>query len=148
MRFADWLLLWTLALAWYGVGCVWLVQLVAWPLFGFVGRNEFAAYHQRWWDGIKIPILVPGTLAFAGGIGLLFARPAAVPVALIGAGVAMEIVVYLLTAFWYGPQQARLHDTSSPVFARLKTAHWVRTALLSGYGLVLLAAVVLRIGAA
>ena len=146
MRFADWLLLWTLALAWYGVGCVWLVQLVAWPLFGFVGRNEFAAY-QRSWDDIKIPILVPGTLAFRRH-RLPVRPPRRRPVALIGAGIAMEIVVYLLTAFWYGPQQARLHDTSSPVFARLKTAHWVRTALLSGYGLVLLAAVVLRIGAA
>lgn len=133
--------------AWFGVGIVWLVQLVAWPLFGYVGAAEFEAYHQRWWNGIKTVILVPGILAFAGGIAMLFARPNVVPLWLIATGVACEVVTYALTAFWYGPQQARMHDTRSPIFKQLNKSNWARTLLLSAYGVVLLEAVALRAGA-
>ncbi len=145
--FRDWLLLWTFALAWFGVGIVWLVQLVAWPLFGYVGAAEFEAYHQRWWNGIKTVILVPGILAFAGGIAMLFARPNVVPLWLIAIGVTCEVATYALTAFWYGPQQARMHDTRSPIFEQLNKSNWARTLLLSAYGVALLEAVALRAGA-
>jgi hypothetical protein len=142
----DWLLLGTFALAWYHVGIIWLVQLVAWPLFGFVGHDEFDAYHQRWWNGIKYVILVPGGLGFLGIIALLFARPPSVPPALIACGVALQTIMYALTALWYGPQQARMHDTRSPIFRTLNRTNWVRTGLVSGYGIVLLVAVAYRIG--
>ena len=68
-----------LALAWYAVGIVWLVQVVAWPLFGYVGRAEFDTYHQAWWRGIRYVVLVPSGLAFLGGILLLAFPPAGVP---------------------------------------------------------------------
>ncbi len=61
-------------------------------LFGYVGAAEFEAYHQRWWNGIKTVILVPGILAFAGGIAMLFARPNVVLLWLIATGVACEVV--------------------------------------------------------
>ncbi len=47
MDFRDWLLLWTFALAWFGVGIVWLVQLVAWPV------------RIRWGSGVRS---LPSTL--------------------------------------------------------------------------------------
>jgi hypothetical protein len=112
---------------------------------GYVGAAEFEAYHQRWWNGIKTVILIPGILAFAGGIAMLFMRPDGVPAWLIATGVACEVVTYALTACWYGPQQARMHDTRSPIFARLNRSNWVRTGLLSAYGIVLLEAVALRV---
>jgi hypothetical protein len=79
MSSADWVLIWTTALAWYHVGFVWLVQVVAWPLFGYVGRDEFEAYHQAWWRGIRYILFVPSGLAFVGGLYLLLAPPPGVP---------------------------------------------------------------------
>jgi hypothetical protein len=79
MGFSDWLLIGTLARAWYQVGCVWLVQVVAWPLFAYVGPKEFEAYHQAWWRGIRYILFVPSGAAFAGTILLLQWTPAGVP---------------------------------------------------------------------
>ncbi len=52
--------------------------------------------------------------------------------------------MYILTAVWWGPQQARLKRTDTPRFTLLIQTHWVRTALVTCYGVFMLAAVVLR----
>lgn len=147
MNFSGWLLIWTLAFAWYGVGIVWLVQIVAWPLFSYVGRNEFDSYHLAWWRGIRYVILAPAGLAFLGGILLLRFTPSGIPIWIIWAGVGMEIAMWGLTALWFGPRQAKLTNTETGGFRLLIKTHWLRTALISGYGLVLLAALVAHIGA-
>jgi hypothetical protein len=141
----DWLLVWTVALAWYHVGFVWLVQVVAWPLFAYVGAGEFDAYHQAWWRGIRYILFVPSGFAFVGGLLLLFFPPPYVPEWLLALGFGMYVLTYVLTAAWWGPQQAKLVDTWSPRFRLIIRTHWVRTGLISGYGLCLLAALVLRI---
>ena len=147
MHFSDWLLVGTLALVWYHVGIVWLVQVVAWPLFGYVGHSEFEAYHQAWWHGIRYVIFVPGAFALTGGILLLRYRPAGTPDWLLGAGLGLYVLMCVLTAVWWGPQQAKMKTTASPTFGLLNRTHWIRTALVSGYGLALLAALVLRMRA-
>lgn len=145
MHFSDWLLVGTLVLVWYHVGIVWLVQVVAWPLFGYVGNNEFEAYHQAWWRGIRYVIFVPGAFALLGGILLLHFRPSGTPGSLLGAGLGLYVLMYLLTAAWWGPQQAKMKTTDSPRFALLNRTHWIRTALVSGYGVLLIVALVMRI---
>lgn len=147
MNAADWILIVTAALAWYHVGFVWLVQVVAWPLFAFVGPGEFEAYHQAWWRGIRYILFVPSALVFVGGSLLFFMRPAGVPEWLLAVGFGMYVLTYVLTAVWFGPQQARLNDPKSSRLATINRSHWARTALVSGYGLSLLAALALRLGA-
>jgi hypothetical protein len=142
----DWLLVWTTALAWYHVGFVWLVQVVAWPLFAYVGASEFDAYHKAWWRGIRYILFVPSGLALVGGLLLLFFAPAGVPEWLRALGLGLYVLTYVVTAIWFGPQQAQLTDTRSPRFALIIKTHWVRTALVSGSALCYLAAVALRIG--
>ena len=146
MTFTDWVLIWTTVFAWYHVGFVWLVQVVAWPLFGYVGRTEFEAYHQAWWRGIRYILFIPSGLTFAGGLYLLFARPAGVPQWLIALAFGMYVLMYALTAVWWGPEQAKLTDPLSPRLALIIRTHWARTALVTGYALCFLFAVVLRIG--
>jgi hypothetical protein len=148
MHVADWILIVTAALAWYHVGFVWLVQVVAWPLFAYVGPREFEAYHQAWWRGIRYILFVPSALVFVGGSLLFFMRPAGVPEWLLAAGFGTYVLTYLLTALWFGPEQARLIDPTSSRLTAINNSHWVRTALVSGYGLSLLAALALRLGAA
>jgi hypothetical protein len=43
------LLLTVFALSLYGIGQVWLVQLSSYPLWRYVGEEQFPAYHQAWW---------------------------------------------------------------------------------------------------
>ncbi|MBV8730754.1 MAG: hypothetical protein JO336_13200 [Acidobacteriia bacterium] len=145
MGFTDWLLIGTLALAWYHVGFVWLVQVVAWPLFAYVGIKEFEAYHKAWWRGIRYILFIPSGAAFAGTILLLHWTPAGVPRWIVWTALALYILTYALTAAWWGPQQAKLIRTDTPQFRLIVETHWVRTALVSGYGAFLLAAAVLRV---
>ncbi len=144
MTFVDWLLLCTMALAWYHVGFVWLVQVVAWPLFAYVGPAEFNAYHWAWWRGIRYILFIPSGLSFVGSVLLLFFHPPQVPLWILAAGLALYVLMYALTAVWFGPQQAKLSDTKSPQFALIIKTHWARTALVSAYGLSLFAALALR----
>jgi len=55
--------------------------------------------------------------------------------------------MYLPTAVWWGPQQAKLKDPRSARFGLIIRTHWIRTALVSAYGLALLAALVLHMQA-
>lgn len=145
MSFRDWLLLCTTVLAWYHVGFVWLVQVVAWPLFAYVGPNEFNKYHWAWWRGIRYILFIPSGLTFIGAILLLFFRPANVPLWLLAAALFMYVLMYALTTVWFGPQQAKLTDPKSPRFSLIINTHWIRTALVSGFGLCLFAATALRL---
>lgn len=145
MHFSDWLLVITFVLVWYHVGIVWLVQVVAWPLFGYVGHNEFEAYHLAWWRGIRYVIFVPGVFALLGGILLLRFRPAGIPTWLLATGLGLYVLMYVLTVVWWGPQQARMKTTAEPRFALLNRTHWIRTALVSGYGILLMVALVMRL---
>lgn len=144
MQVSDWLLILTLVFAWYHVGFVWLVQVVAWPLFAYVGQNEFNAYHQAWWRGIRYILFVPTGLILAGAILLLHWAPAGVPHSILWTALAIYILIYVLTAVWWGPQQAKLTRTDTPQFALVINTHWVRTALVTGYAVLMLVALISR----
>ena len=145
MHFSDWLLISTVAFAWYHVGFVWLVQVVCWPLFGSVGQNEFDAYHRAWWRGIRYILFVPSGLTFVGAILLMRWTPGGVPRWILWTALAQYILTYVLTAIWWGPQQAELTRTDTPRFKLIVKTHWVRTALVTGYGVFMLAALAMRI---
>jgi len=147
MHFPDWVLICTLALAWYHVGIIWLVQVIAWPLFAHVGRNEFEGYHLAWWRGIRYVIFVPSALILAGIILLLRFPPAGVPMATLWTSLGLYVLIYVLTAAWWGPQQAKLKDPTSTRLKLILRTHWVRTALVSGLGLSLLLALIARVRA-
>jgi hypothetical protein len=48
VAWAHRLLLVNLALSFYGMGTVWLVQLSSYPLWRHVGLKEFHDYHIAW----------------------------------------------------------------------------------------------------
>src|SRR6266545_3656257 len=95
-----WLLLATLALAWYNVGIIWLVQ-VSYRLWAFVGRQEFAAYHAVFWSGwlgVK-PVVFPAAfLTTVASIALLWLHPSSAPRGALRAGVALQVAMWLLSA--------------------------------------------------
>jgi hypothetical protein len=105
---AKWLLLITFALSAYGSGQVWLVQLSSYPLWAFVGRAEFSAYHGAWWRTIWSVVLAPAGLAALGSFLMPLWPLPGISTWAIWAGVGLQVCFIIGTAAWWGPLMARL----------------------------------------
>lgn len=143
MNAPRWVPLVTGAASWYNVGTIWMVQ-VSWRLFARVGRAEFPAYHRAWWFGWRgiQPVVFPAAIvAVLGAVAQLRWRPPRVPARIVWLGIALQALVYLLTAAWWGRWQGQLTDiwtedqTLNPLYRRLLTTHWLRVALLTAAAL-------------
>lgn len=131
-----------LAATLFMVGVIWFVQVVHYPLFAGVGADGWVAYaasHARrtgW-------VVGPPMLVEAGtALGLLVARPAAVPAAWVWLGVGLLAIVWLSTILVQVPRHRLLGQGFDAGAARaLVATNWVRTAGWSGRGVLALAMV-------
>jgi hypothetical protein len=135
----QWLLIVTVFLSVYGVGQIWLVQLSSYKLWAFVGAREFHDYHWAWWRSIWLVVMAPTSFVFLGSVLMLWMRPAGVPSRAIWLGVALETLLLVGTAFFWGPLMARLANPQTgliqSLYDRLMLTHWIRVALVTAYGL-------------
>jgi hypothetical protein len=138
----QWVLFVTLLAAWFGAGQVWMTQ-VSWKLWAFVGSPEFPAYHRAWWSGIQ-PVVFPlAGITLIGSIALLWIRPAAVPAWMVWAGLALQAALWLPTAIWWGPGNARLNAVHladgalDPLYLRLLVSNWARVAVVNASAVLL-----------
>ncbi len=136
---SRWLLLINLALTFCGVGQVWLVQLSSYTLWADVGPAEFPAYHIAWWHSIWGVLFIPAGLVVLCTVAMFWLRPPGVPTWAVWLGIALQFLIYGLTAVWWAPLMARLEGTSGPVYGPmyhlLMVTHWGRVALITAYGL-------------
>jgi hypothetical protein len=132
------LLLGTSTLGLYAVGNVWLVQLVCYRLWAYVGRDEAYAYHIAWWHSIWVVLFVPSGLLFLGAVSLPWHHQGDPDGRLAWLGLVLQIVTAIGTAFWWAPLMARLVSESGIMSARdyslLMSTHWIRLALVTAYG--------------
>jgi hypothetical protein len=136
-----WLLLATFALAAFGAGQVWLVQLSSYRLWRFVGAAEFRAYHLAWWRSIWGVVLAPAGLVFLGAVAMIWIRPREVGSAEAWLGLALQLALALGTAVWWGPLMARLEAEGGGLdlarYRLLMRTHWLRVAIITAYALLL-----------
>ena len=129
----------TVFLAVAGVGQVWLVQLSSYHLWAFVGPRDIAAYHEEWWRSIWFVVIAPAGLVFLASALMLRMRPEGVPTTSIRLGFALEALLLLGTAAYWGPLMARLASPETglilPLYHELMLTHWIRVALVTAYGL-------------
>ena len=129
----------TSALGMYAVGNIWFVQLLSYALWPYVGKQEAYAYHIAWWHSIWGVLFVPAGVVLVGSIAMLRLRPEGVSRKTGQVGFGLQLLVYLLTAAWFGPLMARLASPdaglSLPLYHLLMTTHWVRFALFTAYGI-------------
>lgn len=130
----------TCALGLYAVGNIWLVQLVSYRLWPYVGKGEAYAYHIAWWHSIWGVLFVPAGLVLLGSIAMLWIRPEGISRRTGRVGFALQLAVYIVTGAWFAPLMARLATPdgglSVPLYNLLMTTHWVRVALFTAYGAV------------
>ena len=138
----QWLLLANCALSVYGVGQVWLVQLSSYPLWAYVGRHEFRAYHAAWWHGIWGVILAPAALVTIGAVLMLWWRAPNVPVWMTWLGFALQMVLVLGTALWWAPLMAHIEAPKGGLvlerYRLLMSTHWLRVFVVTAYALLVL----------
>lgn len=121
------------------VGLIWMVQLVAYPLFARAGAGSFTAYHaaHSGWITLVVGPLMLGELVSA--VLLVGARPAELPAVVPWIGLGLVALAWAATAFLSVPQHAVLaRGFDADAHASLVTTNWVRTVAWSARGLMLL----------
>jgi hypothetical protein len=135
----QWVLLVTSALGLYAVGNVWLVQLVCYRLWPYVGQAEAFNYHIAWWHSIWGVLFGPSAIVVLGAVALLWMRPANLNLRLVWFGLALLALTSAGTAMWWAPLMARLITPDGAMllreYALLMSTHWIRVALITAYGI-------------
>ena len=118
------------------IGLIWTIQLVHYPLFAEVGRENFPKYHARHCRRIT-PLVAPLMLAEAITAGLLVVWGARNPW-LLGSFLFIALS-WLSTWRWQIPLHARLaKGFDSAAQHRLVATNWLRTAAWTGRGIILI----------
>ena len=108
-------------------GLIWFVQVVHYPLFASVGREQFPAYedaHQRLTTWVVCPTML---VELGSGIWLL-KTGSPETIGLIWTGAALIIVIWLITAGLSVPAHRQLaQGYSDSAHRRLVLTNWIRT---------------------
>ena len=122
------LLFWT-AVIFYVLGEIWFAQIVVYPLFAKVGRDEYVAYHGFYSSRIPLPVILPGFASFLVPVALVFLRPESVPLSLALANAACGLVGLVVTVGLEIPRHARLEKggKQETVIRELIRYNWPRT---------------------
>jgi hypothetical protein len=115
-------------------GCIWLIQVLVYPIMSRVGAAQFPAYEAAHISGVT---LVVGPLMLAEAITsllLIGARPASVPVWMPLAGMACVAVVWIVTGCINVPQHNALAlGFDGATHSALVASNWIRTLAWSAH---------------
>ncbi len=134
MDFAHMFLLFWTAVVFYVTGGIWFAQIVVYPLFGKVGKDEYVAYHKFYSSRIPLPVIVPGFASFLLPIALVFLGPESVPLWIYLANVVCGLMGLLVTVALEIPRHARLEKggKQETVIRELVRYNWPRTLSITG----------------
>ena len=140
MDFAHAFLLFCTVVVFYVTGQIWFGQIVVYPLFGKVGKDEYVAYHKFYSSRIPLPVIVPGFACFLLPIALVFLRPDSVPLSLALANAAWGVMGLFVTVALEIPRHARLEKwgKQEAVIRELVRYNWPRTLAITGSALLTL----------
>lgn len=94
------------------------------------------------WRKLPYWIFAPIAAALAGSVTLIWFHPAGSPAWAVWGNLGCQLVSLFLTGIFWGRWQAKLSKDSaggkSQYLAKILKTHWVRTALINAYALILL----------
>jgi hypothetical protein len=124
---------------WALVGLIWTVQLAIYPQFAQVGSPGFAAYHARYTAGIGRVVAPLMLVELVTGVLWVVRAPTAYTAWL---GLGLIALLWGLTALVQMPQHRRLaRGWDAEVARRLVRGNWLRVALWTARGALVIAAV-------
>jgi len=136
-------LLLNVALAFYGVGAIWAHEVDIFRSWKLLDADTFHRVQTVHWRKLRYWVLTPVAVTLAGSIALIWYHPAGSPAWAIWGGLACQLTAHPLTAAFWGPWQAKLskddRGATSPYLSKILSTHWIRTLLMSAYGVILLA---------
>jgi hypothetical protein len=106
-------------------GVVWFVQVVHYPLFGRVGKSDFAEYenaHSRLTSFVVAPLMLTEAATAIGVTMWLPQRP------LVWWGLGLLVCIWISTFLLQVPQHRRLRKGfDATAHRRLLQTNWLRT---------------------
>ncbi len=112
----------------YMVGLIWMVQIVHYPLFAKVAKDEFVSYQLSHQTLITPVVGLPMLIELLGAILLIWFRPRAIPDGLVYVALALVILMWASTAFIQIPCHETLtQGFDATVHSRLVNSNWIRT---------------------
>ena len=128
------------------VGVIWFVQVVHYPLFSAVGREQFTGYeqqHQRLTTWVVAPVMLVEVIT---AVLLLNCCPSGMPAVLAWIGFALLGGIWLSTWAVQVPAHTALSGGfSSSDHSRLVASNWLRTAAWTLRGILVCAMTFLSI---
>ncbi len=135
-------LLLNLVLAFYNVGTIWAMEVDIFRSWRPLDPGTFLSVQTIHWKKLPYWIFIPVILAFVGSIILFWYHPDSIPTWEIWAVFLIQLISHILTAIFWGQWQAKLSKDklggASPYLEKILRTHWIRTALINAYGLMLL----------
>ena len=124
------------AATWFMVGLIWFIQVVHYPLFSSVGDDRFDDYHRQHSRRLSLLLGVVAVVEVVTAAALLWALPDSRALVLVAG--ALLAMIWIITATVQVPQHARLRPGDHAGVARLVAGNWVRTALWTVRGLLVM----------
>lgn len=130
----DWVLIGHTGLAWYMIGLIWFVQIVHYPLMGYVPKDAFVAYEHRH-THLTSFVTAPIMILELGTAILLVWQMDQLPWFWWGNLVAV-LLLWASTFFIQVPLHAKLSSNYDiTVIRQLVRSNWIRTVLWTAKGL-------------
>ena len=135
----PWLLSAHTAATVFMVGLIWFVQVVHYPLFGFVGVGEFVNYERAHTGLTTIVVGPPMLVELISGALILLLRPASWPLWAAVLGVVLLAVIWASTFFLQVPRHGELSaGFTDGAHRALLATNWIRTLAWTARGVLVL----------
>lgn len=131
-----------LALAFYNAGTIWAHEIDIFRTWKFIDEKTFHIVQKAHWGKLPYWVFIPVGISFIGSAILFWYHPDKISIIEIWIAFASQFLSHLLTGIFWGPWQAKLSKDelggASPYLKKILKTHWIRTALINAYGLMLL----------
>ncbi len=109
-------------------GVIWIIQILHYPLFNMVGRENFGAYEAAHTNLITVVVMPAMLLELILTAMIFFAPPASIPSSLNWLNSVLLAIIWLSTALLQVPQHSILASGfDEKAYQMLVNSNWIRT---------------------
>lgn len=131
-----------LAVAFYNIAVICLMQVEIFPSWQLLDFKTFQKVRGAHWNTLPWLVFISVGISLAGAIALMWYHPKGTPKWMLWAGLALQILAHGLTAAFWGRWQGIIHwenlGPNDPLVTHMIETHWIRTSLVTLYGILLL----------